>query len=47
MVAIAYLLIVSPPAVDELRHWHGGFGPALFIFLCIGTVAVPCSSTSG
>ena len=37
VVAVAYLLIVSPPAVDELRHWHGGFGPALFIFLCIGT----------
>ncbi len=37
MAAIAYLLIVSPPAVDELRRWHGVLGPALFLFLCMGT----------
>jgi O-antigen/teichoic acid export membrane protein len=34
---VAYLLIVSPPAVDELRSWHGALGPAVFVFLCVGT----------
>jgi O-antigen/teichoic acid export membrane protein len=37
IVGIAYLLVVSPPAVDELRDWHGAAGPALFIVLCAGT----------
>jgi len=37
VVAIVYLLVVSPPAVDELREWHGALGPAVFIFLCTGT----------
>lgn len=36
-VAIGYLLVVSPRAVDELRDWHGVLGPAVFIFLCVGT----------
>lgn len=36
-VAIGYLLVVSPPAVDELRTWHGAFGPSIFVFLCVGT----------
>ena len=30
-------LVVSPPAVDELRDWHGALGPAVFVFLCVGT----------
>jgi O-antigen/teichoic acid export membrane protein len=37
IVGIAYLLIVSPAAVDELRDWHGALGPAVFVFLCVGT----------
>jgi O-antigen/teichoic acid export membrane protein len=37
VVGIAYLLVVSPPAVEELRDWHGAAGPALFIVLCMGT----------
>ncbi len=36
-MAILYLVVVSPAAVDELRSWHGAFGPALFGFLCVGT----------
>ena len=38
--ASCYLLVVSPPAVDELRDWHGAAGPALFVFLCVGHRAV-------
>ncbi|MFL6205456.1 MAG: lipopolysaccharide biosynthesis protein [Acidimicrobiales bacterium] len=34
---IGYLLVVSPPAVEELRDWHGAAGPALFMVLCAGT----------
>ena len=34
---VVYLLVVSPPAIDELRDWHGAAGPALFIVLCSGT----------
>jgi O-antigen/teichoic acid export membrane protein len=34
---IAYLVAVSPPAVDELRDWHGAAGPLLFLLLCSGT----------
>lgn len=37
VVAVVYLAVVSPAAVEELRRWHGLFGPALFGFLCIGT----------
>ena len=37
IVAVGYLLLVSPPAIDELRSWHGTAGPALFIVLCSGT----------
>jgi O-antigen/teichoic acid export membrane protein len=37
VVALAYLVIVSPAAVDELRDWHGALGPALFVFLAVGT----------
>jgi O-antigen/teichoic acid export membrane protein len=37
IVSIAYLLVVSPPAVDELRGWHGAVGPAIFLFLSVGT----------
>ncbi len=37
VVALAYLVIVSPPAVDELREWHGALGPTVFVFLCMGT----------
>jgi O-antigen/teichoic acid export membrane protein len=35
-VAVGYLLVVSPNAVDELRTWHGAVGPATFVFLCVG-----------
>lgn len=37
VVAIGYLLVVSPRAVDELRDWHGALGPAVFVFLCVGS----------
>ena len=37
VVGLAYLILVSPRAVDELRDWHGALGPALFVFLSIGT----------
>lgn len=37
VVSIAYLIVVSPPAVDELRGWHGAVGPTFFVFLSIGT----------
>lgn len=37
VLAIGYLWIVSPRAVDELRDWHGALGPAIFVFLCVGT----------
>ncbi len=37
LIAVGYLLVVSPRAVDELRGWHGIFGPALFVFLAVGT----------
>jgi O-antigen/teichoic acid export membrane protein len=34
---VVYLLVVSPPAIDELRAWHGAAGPTLFLVLCAGT----------
>lgn len=37
LVAIGYLVVVSPRAVEELRDWHGAVGPTLFVFLCAGT----------
>jgi O-antigen/teichoic acid export membrane protein len=37
VLSISYLWIISPPAVDELRGWHGAAGPSLFAFLCVGT----------
>lgn len=37
VVALLYLVAVSPVAVDELRGWHGALGPALFVFLCVGS----------
>lgn len=37
LFALLYLIVVSPSAVEELRGWHGAFGPALFVFLCAGT----------
>jgi O-antigen/teichoic acid export membrane protein len=37
LVSGAYLLLVSPPAVEELRGWHGAAGPAIFVFLSVGT----------
>jgi O-antigen/teichoic acid export membrane protein len=36
VVALVYLAVLSPPAVDELRSWHGSLGPAVFVFLCVG-----------
>jgi O-antigen/teichoic acid export membrane protein len=35
--AVGYLALVSPRAIDELSDWHGSLGPALFVFLCVGT----------
>ena len=35
--SVGYLLVVSPPAIEELRDWHGAAGPALFVVLCSGT----------
>ena len=37
VVSAAYLWIVSPRAVDELRDWHGMAGPILFAILTVGT----------
>ena len=37
VISLAYLAAVSPRAVDELRDWHGALGPALFVFLGVGT----------
>jgi O-antigen/teichoic acid export membrane protein len=37
VLALVYLIVVSPGAVEELRGWHGAFGPTLFVFLCTGT----------
>lgn len=37
LLALVYLIAVSPGAVEELRGWHGALGPALFVFLCTGT----------
>lgn len=37
LIAVIYLMTVSPAAVEELRRWHGALGPALFAFLCVGT----------
>jgi O-antigen/teichoic acid export membrane protein len=35
--SLGYLVVVSPAAVDELRGWHGMWGPGLFVALCVGT----------
>lgn len=35
--SFAYLTVISPAAVDELRGWHGMWGPATFVTLCVGT----------
>lgn len=37
VMSLAYLVVISPRAVDELREWHGTLGPAVFVFLTIGT----------
>ncbi len=37
IMSVAYLLVVSPRAVDELRSWHGALGPVLFVLLTVGT----------
>lgn len=37
VIAVAYLGVVSPSAVDELIGWHGALGPSLFVLLCAGT----------
>jgi O-antigen/teichoic acid export membrane protein len=37
VVGVVYIVAVSPRAVDELRSWHGILGPAVFVFLCVGT----------
>src|SRR5690606_21632073 len=37
LVALGYMLIVSPGAVEELQDWDPALGPALFVFLVVGT----------
>jgi len=37
VVGAVYISVVSPSAVEELRSWHGALGPAVFVFLCVGT----------
>lgn len=37
VVAVVYLVVVSPAAVEELRSWHGLLGPVTFLLLCSGT----------
>ena len=37
LVALAYLVVVTPPAVDQLRGWHGMIGPGVFVILCVGS----------
>lgn len=37
LFSIGYLAAVSPAAVDELRGWHGMWGPSVFVALCVGT----------
>jgi len=37
VVGLAYLYVVSPAAIDELRDWDPTLGPALFVFLIVGT----------
>lgn len=37
LVGLGYLYAVSPAAVDELRQWDPTLGPALFVFLVVGT----------
>ena len=37
IVAFAYIVVVSPRAIDELTTWHGGFGPLVFVALASGT----------
>jgi O-antigen/teichoic acid export membrane protein len=37
VLALAYMLAVSPAAVDELRSWSAVGGPAVFVVLVVGT----------
>ena len=37
LVAIGYVIVVRPAAVDELASWHGALGPAMFVVLATGT----------
>ena len=37
VVAFAYIVVVSPQALDELISWHGTFGPLVFVALASGT----------
>ena len=37
---VAYLLVVSPPAVDELRDWHGAVGPVALRRSCASGTAL-------
>lgn len=37
VTSVAYLVLVSPKAVEELSDWHGNLGPALFVLLTVGT----------
>lgn len=37
LFGFAFLYVVSPAAIDELRDWDPTLGPALFVFLVVGT----------
>lgn len=37
LASIAYIVVVSPDAVDALERWHGVGGPAMFAVLTAGT----------
>ena len=37
LAGLAYLYVVSPAAIDELRDWDPTLGPALFVFFVVGS----------
>ncbi len=37
VIGTAYITLLNPAAVQELRQWHGLAGPAIFTVLCVGT----------
>ena len=37
LIGVAYITLLNPAAVQELRQWDGLAGPAIFTVLCVGT----------